>query len=86
MDEMNEEELISKLRDFIANLPPDEQSEALENIIGGVIKLIPNERLVELSAELNEHFSDELPIARATQLMIEGQLALREIGGDMRWR
>jgi hypothetical protein len=82
-----DDQIASRLMAAIAALPPEEQSDALQSVLSGLIKQMPIISLLEMRAEIETRFVDEeLEIVRTTLDMIDGQMALREIGGDEEWR
>jgi hypothetical protein len=82
-----DDQIASRLMAAIAALPPEEQSDALQAVLSGLIKQMPIISLLEMRAEIEARFvEDDLEIVRTTLDMIDGQMALREIGGDEEWR
>jgi hypothetical protein len=82
-----DDQIASRLMAAIAALPPEEQSDALQAVLSGLIKQMPIISLLEMRAEIETRFvDDDLEIVRTTLDMIDGQMALREIGGDENWR
>ncbi len=71
----------------IAALPPEEQTDALHAVLSGLIKQMPLKSLLEMRAEIAARFEDDdIEIVYSTLDMIDGQVALREIGGRAGWR
>ena len=82
-----DEDIASRLMAAIAALPPEEQTDAVHAVLSGVIKQMPLEALLDVREEIAGMFEDEqLDIVRTTLDMIDGQIALREIGGSAGWR
>ncbi len=82
-----DEDIASRLMAAIAALPPEEQTDAVHAVLSGVIKQMPLEALFDVRCEIAGMFEDEqLDIVRTTLDMIDGQIALREIGGSADWR
>jgi hypothetical protein len=82
-----DEDIASRLMAAIASLPPEEQTDAVHAVLSGVIKQMPLDALFDVRAEIAQMFEDEqLDIVRTTLDMIDGQIALREIGGNAQWR
>jgi hypothetical protein len=82
-----DDQIASRLMAAIAALPPEEQTDALHAVLSGLIKQMPVPALLEMRAEIAARFADEdLEIVRSTLDMIDGQMALREIGGEDVWR
>lgn len=82
-----DEHFASQLMAAIAALPPEEQTEAVHAVLSSLIKDLPMDSLTEMRAEIAVRFGDEdLDIVRTTLDMIDGQIALRQIGGEEDWR
>ena len=82
-----DEDIASRLMAAIAALPPEEQTDAVHAVLSGVIKQMPLDALLDVRAEIAEMFEEEqLDIVRTTLDMIDGQVALREIGAGADWR
>lgn len=82
-----DDEIASRLMAAIAALPPEEQSEALQAVLSGLIKQMPTDSLLEMRSEIEARFEeDDLEIVQITLDMIDGQMALREIAGHAGWR
>lgn len=82
-----DDQIASRLMAAIAALPPEEQMDALHAVLSGLIKQMPTESLAEMRTEIALRFEDEeLEIVATTLDMIDGQMALREIGGREGWR
>ncbi len=82
-----DEDIASRLMAAIAALPPEEQTDAVHAVLSGVIKQMPVDALLDVRGEIAAMFEDEqLDIVRTTLDMIDGQIALREIGGSADWR
>lgn len=78
-----DEDIASRLMAAIAALPPEEQTDAVQAVLSGVIKQMPLDGLLDVRAEIADMFEEEqLDIIRTTLDMIDGQIALREIAGD----
>ena len=80
------DDLTSRILAAIAQLPKDEQAEAIHALIGSLLKNMPLESILEMREEITAQFQDDIPIIASTLDLIDGQLALREIGGDADWR
>lgn len=82
-----DEDIASQLMAAISALPPEEQTEAVHAVLSSVIKQMPLDVLTDIRAEIAAMFEDDpLEIIRTTLDMIDGQMALREIGGRAHWR
>ena len=80
------DDIASRIIASIAALPLHEQTDAIHALISGALKEMPLETILEIRAEIRDQFPDEIPIVRSTLDLIDGQLALREIGGAALWR
>ena len=80
------DDIASRIIATIAALPPREQANAILSLISTALKQMPVETIHEIRAEIREQFPEGIPIVRSTLDLIEGQLALREIGGPAIWR
>jgi hypothetical protein len=74
------DDIASRILASIAALPLHEQADAIHALIGGALKQMPIETIHEIRAEI------EIPIVQSTLDLIDGQLALRELGGAAIWR
>jgi hypothetical protein len=84
MDSPND--IASRIMAAIAALPPQEQADAIHSLIGGLLKQMPIEGILQMREEISSQFEEEVPIVNSTLDLIDGQLALREIAGDDFWR
>ena len=80
------DDIASRIFASIAALPLHEQAEAIHSLISSALKQMPLETIHEVRAEIQEQFPEGIPIVQSTLDLIEGQLALREIGGAAIWR
>ena len=80
------DDIASRIIASIAALPLHEQTEAIHSLISCALKQMPLEMIYEVRAEIQEQFPTGIPIVRTTLDLIDGQLALREIGGAAIWR
>ena len=80
------DDIASRLIASIAALPLHEQTEAIHSLISSALKQMPLETIHEIRAEIQAQFPPYIPIVRSTLDLIDGQLALREIGGAEIWR
>lgn len=70
----------------LAAMPECEQANALKAAIGAAVKQMTIYRVLELRHRVVTEFDCENPTVRSTLEMIDGQIALREIGGGAGWR
>lgn len=80
------DDIASRIIASIAALPAEEQAEAIHSLISSALKQMPLEAIYEIRAEIREQFPLDIAIVQSTLDLIEGQLALREIGGAAIWR
>src|ERR1041385_3602620 len=77
MDSPND--IASRIMAAIAALPPPEQADAIHSLIGGLLKQMPVEGILQMREEISSQFEEDVPIVNSTLDLIDGQLALREI-------
>jgi hypothetical protein len=80
------DDIASRILASIASLPLHEQTDAIIALISTALKQMPPESIYEIRAEIIDQFPEGIPIVQATIDLIDGQLALREIGGPAIWR
>lgn len=80
------DDISSRILASIAALPLHEQAVAIHALIGSALKQMPIETIHEIRCEILSQFTEDIPIVRSTVELIDGQLALREIGGAAIWR
>jgi hypothetical protein len=80
------DEIAQRILASIAGLPLEEQTDAIHALISGALKQMPVATILDIRAEIAGQFVDDIPIVRSTLDLIDGQLALREIGGASFWR
>lgn len=78
----NNTDMIARILASLAALPPEEQREAIAQLISEVIRGMPAERIVEIRAEIARDLDQHIPVVQATLDLLDGQLALREIMGE----
>lgn len=80
------DDIAHRILESIAALPADEQAVAIHTLIGSALKQMQPEAILEMRAEITSQFDEDIAIVRSTLDLIDGQLALREIGGSAEWR
>lgn len=80
------DDIAHRILESIAALPADEQAVAIHSLIGSALKQMQPDAIREMRAEITSQFDGEIAIVRSTLDLIDGQLALREIGGPADWR
>ena len=75
------DDFTTRLLTALSALPPEQQQEAIYQIIGEALKLMPVETIRELREESLREFADHAtnPVVSNAIEMIDGHLALREI-------
>jgi hypothetical protein len=76
----------SHLLESLATLSPEEQARALNELIAQPIKMLSIYRVLELRGAIAARFDCTNPEVAAALTLIDGQIILREIGGDDYWR
>lgn len=82
----SENDITARILESLSSLSADEQNEAILAVISAAIKSMSIYRILEVRAEIIAELDGGLPVVRATLDMIDGQIALRDIAGDDRWR
>jgi len=82
----SQDDMTSRILASLAALPLHEQADAISALIGSVIKEMPRDRILEIRYEIAFELDESIPVVQATLDLIDGQLALREIGGTGDWR
>ena len=80
------DDITARILASLATLPSHEQAEAMTALIGAAIKTMSIYRILEIRQEILTELDVEIPIVRSAIDLIDGQLALREIGGSQDWR
>lgn len=80
------DDIASRILASIAALPMEQQAEAIHTLIGSALKQMPLETIWEMRAEITSQFDESIEIVRSTLDLIDGHMALREIGGSDHWR
>ena len=72
--------------DSLCALSPEDQPRALHDLIARPIKTLSIYRILELRSAIASGLDPDLPMVSAALDLIDGQIALRDIGGDAEWR
>lgn len=80
-----DDEIAAKVLAAIAALPLEDQPPAILALIGGALKEMPPEAIRDLRIEIVANFPAEVGIVGSTLELIDGHLALRELGAG-EWR
>ena len=64
MDSPND--IASRIMAAIAALPPQEQADAIHSLIGGLLKQMPIEGILQMREEIASQFEEEVPIVSST--------------------
>ena len=84
MDPCND--LTFRLLESLSQLTADDQTRALNELLGKPIKTMTIYRILEIRCAIAEALDPEIPIVAAALNLIDGQIALREIAGGAWWR
>jgi hypothetical protein len=82
----SEDDITSRILSSLANLPADEQAEAILGLISAAMKSMSVYRILEIRQEIWTELDPQLAVVGAALDLIDGQLALRQIGADEGWR
>ena len=80
------EDITSRILESLGALSAEEQAEAIITVISTTIKDMSVYRILAVRAEIVAELDPMLPVVDAALNLIDGQLAVREIGGDDQWR
>lgn len=80
------EDITSRILDSLGAMSAEEQTEAIIAVISTAIKDMSVYRILAVRAEIVSELDPMLPVVDAALNLIDGQLAVREIGGDGQWR
>lgn len=80
------EDITSRILESLGDLSAEEQAEAIVGVISATIKGMSVYRILEIRAEIMSELDATFPVVEAALNLIDGQLAVREIGGDELWR
>jgi hypothetical protein len=80
------DDITSRILSSLANLPIEEQAEAILTLISSAMKGMSVYRILEIRQEIWSELDPQLPVVAAALDLIEGQLALRQIGAEEGWR
>lgn len=81
-----EDDLTSQILNSLSALPDEEQAEVILSVVSTALKPMSLYRILEIRTEIITDLDPRIPLVRATLDLIDGQLALRAIGGDKNWR
>lgn len=77
---MNNDDIANRILASIAALPLHEQVDAIHALIGSALKEMPTAVVLEIRKEITDQFDPSIPLVESTLNLIDGQLALREMG------
>jgi len=81
-----EDRLTSDILAALACLPFEQQAEGMRLAISQSLKYMSTSRLQGVKRRIEAELDLQLPCVAATQQVIEGQIALREIAEGAYWR
>lgn len=73
-------EFAARIMAAISALPAEERAEAIHALLSDMLRVMPTEIILEMRQEVLDQFDESVPIIASTIDLIDGQLALREIG------
>ncbi|HUR57773.1 MAG TPA: hypothetical protein VM029_08685 [Opitutaceae bacterium] len=80
------DDITSRILESLGALSAEEQAEAIIAVISSAIKGMSVYRILEIRSEIVAELDPSLAVVDAALNLIDGQLAVREIGGDDVWR
>jgi hypothetical protein len=80
------EDLTSQILNSLNALSAEDQAEVILAVISAALKGMSVYRILEIRGEIAAELNVAIPLVRAALEVIDGQIALREIGGDETWR
>jgi hypothetical protein len=80
------DDITARILASIATLPLEERADAIYAFISSALKVLPVSSIYELRTEILAEFEEDDPIVELMIALIDGQVALREIGGTDGWR
>jgi hypothetical protein len=80
------DDLTSHILNSLSSLPAADQAEVILAVISAALKGMSLYRILEIRAEIAIELNHSVPLVSTALDLIDGQLALREIGGDEAWR
>lgn len=80
MSDAEREDFIRALLARVYTLPLAQQEEAILDLVGQMLNLMPPESVAEVRAEIREQFAEGVPIVEQTLDLIDGHQALRAMG------
>lgn len=80
------EELLAWIGMVVNSLPPEQAHAFTLEVCGAAMKELPVETLRQIRTDILAQLDPNLDIVKDTLDMIDGQIALREIGGEEQWR
>lgn len=80
------DDIISAMVKVITQLPPEQQEDAVLALIGAGIKKMRVCHIDQMRYEITKGFDLSVPVVQRALELLDGQIALREIGGMEGWR
>jgi hypothetical protein len=81
-----DDQLTSDILAALACMPFEKQAEGMRGAISSALKHMSTTRLIEVRRRIQAEMDESIPAVRTTLEIIDGQLALREIGDGAFWR
>lgn len=80
------DDLTTRILTALSDLPTEDQTEIILAVISAALKNMSIYRILEVRAEIAVELVPSVPLVATALELIDGQIALREIAGEERWR
>ncbi len=80
------DDLTSQILNSLNALPAADQADVILAVISVALKSMSIYRILEIRAEIAKELNPSVSLVQSTLNLIDGQIALREIGGAADWR
>ena len=81
-----QDDLTTRILSALNDLPAEDQTEIILAVVSAALKNMTIYRILEIRAEIAVELATSVPLVAAALDLIDGQVALREIAGEERWR
>ena len=81
-----QDDLTTRILSALNDLPAGDQTEIILAVVSAALKNMSIYRILEIRAEIAVELAPTIPLVAAALEVIDGQVALREIAGEERWR
>ncbi len=79
-------DLTSQILNSLSALPAEDQADVILAVISAALKNMSIYRILEIRSEIVVELNPSVPLVQAALDLIDGQIMLRDIGGDEVWR